>query len=120
VTVGQVFNGSDSIPLAELQYSAAAKGFVLLYEEARGAGCKTDLNTAVPLKSKYTFTMSLSNNVLTVSINGESVYTHRPSTSILKKDFYFKYGNYDQTTTAGLPTTIPYTGVENYSVSVVH
>jgi hypothetical protein len=120
VTVGQVFNGTDSIPLAELQYSTKVQGFVLLYEEAKGKGSTTPLKTGIPLKSKYTFTMSLTNNVLTILINGESVHTHRPSTSILENDFYFKYGNYDQTTTAGHPTTIPYTEVENYSVSVVH
>ena len=120
VTVGQVFNDTDSIPLAELQYSTKVQGFVLLYEEAKGAGSTMELNTAVPLKSKYTFTMSLTNDVLTVLINGASVYTHRPSKSILKNDFYFKYGNYDQTTTAGSPTPIPYTEVENYIVSVVH
>jgi hypothetical protein len=78
------------------------------------------LKTGIPLKSQYTFTMSLTNNVLEVLINGESVYTHSPSTSILENDFYFKYGNYDQTTTPGAPTTMPYTEVENYSVSVVH
>ena len=44
VTVGQVFNNNNSIPLCELMYSAMPQpdavvgGFVLLYQEAKGEG----------------------------------------------------------------------------------
>ena len=101
-------------------YSASVGGFVLLYEEAKGGGTVTDLNTPVALNTPYSFELSLSNGVLTVSINGNQVYSHAPSASILANQFYFKCGNYDQTTTAGEVTTTPYTIVEIYSLNVVH
>jgi hypothetical protein len=120
VTVGQVFNSNDSIPLCELTYSASVGGFVLLYEEAKGAGTTVDLQTPVALNTPYSFQLSLTNGVLAVSINGIQVYSHTPSSSILSKKFYFKCGNYDQTTSSGAVTTTPYTIVENYSINVVH
>jgi hypothetical protein len=121
VTVGQVFNGTDSITLCELQYSNAAKGFKLFYEEAKGeGGSPIDLKTPVALDSKYTFTLALTKDELTVTINGKQVYSHTPSANILKKKFYFKFGAYDQTATAGTVSTTPYTEVESYSASVVH
>jgi hypothetical protein len=120
VTVGQVYNSNDSIPLCELMYSGSVGGFVLHYEEAKGAGTDVDLQTPVALNTPYSFQLSLTNDVLTVSINGTQVYSHTPSSSILSKEFYFKCGNYDQSTSAGAVTTTPYTIVENYSINVVH
>ena len=95
-------------------------GFVLLYEEAKGGGTVADLKTLVALNIPYSFQLSLTNGVLTVSINGTQVYSHTPSSSIIANEFYFKCGNYDQTTTAGDVTTTPYTIVEIYSIKVVH
>jgi Alginate lyase len=120
VTVGQVFNSNESIPLCELQYSASAGGFVLLYEEAKGKAESIDLRTPVTLNTPYSFQLSLSNGLLTVSINGKQVYSRTPSAAYLAKKFYFKCGNYDQTATAGEVTTTPYTIVENYCIHVVH
>jgi hypothetical protein len=121
VTVGQVFNSNDSIPLCELMYSASVGGFVLLYEEAQGGGAApTDLKTPVALNTRYSFQLSLTDGVLTVSINGKQVFSHTPSATILANKFYFKCGNYDQTTIAGAVTTTPYTIVENYCINVVH
>ena len=118
VTVAQVFNGGGSITLAELQYSSG--GFTLFYEEARGQGGSTGLGNAVPLNTPYTFTMSLTKNVLTVSINGKQVYSHTPSGGTLSSRFYFKVGNYDQTTSRGAASTTPQSIVEVYSAEVVH
>jgi Alginate lyase len=120
-TVAQIFNGSDSIPLCELQYSNGAHGFEMFYEEAKGqGGSPTDLETPVALNEKYTFTLSLTKGVLTATINGQQVYTHTPTSATLAKRFYFKFGNYDQTTSSGGASTTPYTIVEVYSVDVVH
>ncbi|HEX3776139.1 MAG TPA: polysaccharide lyase family 7 protein [Polyangiaceae bacterium] len=119
-TVGQLFNGTDSIPLVELQYSSSAGGFKMLYEEAKGGGTTTNLNTAVALNTKYSYTLALNQGVVTVSINGKVVHTQTPSASALSKKFYFKVGNYDQTASMGAISTDPYTVVEVYSVSVVH
>ena len=94
-TVAQVFNSDDSIPLCELEYSNSLGGFELLYEEASGAGTYVDLKTPVALGSQYAYTLSLSNGVLAVSINGNDVYAHTPSATIMAKTFYFKCGNYD-------------------------
>ena len=120
VTVGQLFNGTDSIPLIEMQYSVGKGGFELLYEEAKGGGSETDLKTPVALNTQYTFSLALSKGVATVSVNGTQVYTHTPSAGTLAKSFYFKFGNYDQTAMAGAISTTPYTVVEAYSVAVVH
>jgi hypothetical protein len=120
VTVGQVFNGTDSIPLCELSYSTSLGGFTMLYEEAKGAGTKTDLKTPVALGTRYNFTLALSGGVLTVSINGKQVHSQMPSAAVLAKAYYFKFGDYDQTASAGAVSTTPYTVVETYSVAVVH
>jgi hypothetical protein len=118
VTIAQVFNGPSSITLAELQYSSG--GFTLFYEEARGQGGSTGLGNAVPLNTPYTFTMSLTKNILTVSINGKSVFTRTPSAGTLGSKFYFKVGNYDQTTSKGAISTTARSTVEVYSAAVVH
>ena len=120
VTVGQLFNGTDSIPLCELQYSTSKGGFELLYEEAKGQGSETDLKTPLALNAKYSFTLALTKGVVTLTINGTTVYTHTPSAATLAKQFYFKFGNYDQTASAGPISTTPYTVLEAYSVAVVH
>ena len=119
VAVAQVFNSDDSIPLCELQYTSGHK-FSLFYEEAKGGGSSTDLKTPVALDTRYTFSLALSAGVLSVTINGKQVYTHTPSAGILSNKFYFKFGNYDQSTSAGTPSKTPYSIVEAYKVDVVH
>jgi hypothetical protein len=121
VAVGQLFNGTDSIPLIELMYSTSKKGFLAFYEEAKSQGVTTDVQTPVALNTKYTFILSLTKGVATVTINGKVVFTKTPSAGILAKSFYFKFGNYDQGTSYS--TTVsktPYTVVEAYTADVVH
>jgi hypothetical protein len=120
VTVGQVFNGTDSIPLCELEYSTSLGGFKLLYEEAKGGGMTTNLETPVALNERYEFELALNDGKLFVSINGKQVYTRTPSPAIAAKRFYFKFGNYDQTAKSGPISSEPYTLVEVYTVKVVH
>jgi hypothetical protein len=72
------------------------------------------------LSKQYTFSLALTQGVVTVTINGKSVYTHNPTAATLAKSFYFKVGDYDQTAAAGAISTTPYTIVEAYSVAVVH
>lgn len=119
IAVGQLFNGTDSIPLAELQYTTGRK-FTLFYEEAKSAGSTTDLKTSVALNTKYTFQLAMIDGKLSVSINGTQVYTRTPSSGILDNRFYFKVGNYDQSTSRGTPTTVEYSVVEAYKVDIVH
>lgn len=119
VAVGQLFNGTDSIPLCELQYTSQQR-FSLLYEEAKGAGSSTDLNAPVALDERYTFTLAMVDGEISVSINGKELYSHTPSPAILANQFYFKFGNYDQSSMAGTPTTTPYSIIEAYQVEIVH
>ncbi|MET0793336.1 MAG: polysaccharide lyase family 7 protein [Polyangiaceae bacterium] len=120
VSVGQLFNGSDSIPLMELEYSTSKGGFQLLYEEAKGTGSLVDLETPVALNARYTFSLSLIDGVASVSIDGKNVYTKAPSAAVLSKSFYFKFGAYDQTSSSGVASATPYTLVEVYGVDVLH
>jgi hypothetical protein len=118
VTIAQVFNRRDGITLAELQYSSS--GFTVFYEESRGNGGTSSLGNGTALDTPYTFTMSLSKNVLTIAISGKQVYSRTPSLGILTSSFYFKVGNYDQGTTAGAAGTTAHSIVEDYSIAVAH
>lgn len=120
VTLAQVFNGTEGITLGELQWAGGSKGFKLFYEEARGQGYTVDLKTPITLGKTYTFIMALSQNKLSITVNGKVVYTHTPSASTLKNKFFFKFGAYDQTATAGALSSAVYTQVENYAATVVH
>ena len=118
VTVAQVFDGGGGNTLCELQFNG--KGFSLFYEESKGSGSSVGLNAPVALNTKYSFTLSLSNGVLAVTINGKQVYTHTPGAGTRASTFYFKVGNYDQGTSAGPASTTAHSIVENYTVEVVH
>jgi hypothetical protein len=120
VTIGQLFIQNDSIPLCELEYSSGRGGFQILYEEASNSGQTINLNTPIALNTKYTYTLAMTNGVFTINVNGRVVYTRTPSAATLGKQFYFKVGNYDQSTTAGAISTTPRSVVEVYGVDVVH
>jgi hypothetical protein len=120
VTVAQVFNATDGIPLCELEYSTSRGGFELLYEEGKGAGTMIDLGAPVPLNSRYTFVLALSSGVLTARIDGKQVLARTPRSATAAKTFYFKVGAYDQTASAGAVSATPYTVVETYGVKIVH
>ena len=118
VSLGQVYNSTDEIPLCEFEYYADVNGFKILYEEAKGAGSSINLNIPCALNAKYAFSLSLSGGILGVSINGNQVYSKMPGFSA--KQFYFKCGCYDQTAIAGAPSTALYTSVKVYSLTVQH
>lgn len=119
IAVAQLFNSTDSIPLGELQYTTGNK-FMLFYEEAKSAGTTYNMNTTVALDTRYTFSLAMVDGQLIVSINGKQVFTKTPSAGIRDNNFYFKVGNYDQSTSRGTPNTTPYSIVEVYKVDVVH
>jgi hypothetical protein len=122
VTIGQIFQDGEGT-LAELEYSGSGH-LKLFYEENKGSsGSMQDLGISVALGTKFTYQMALSSKKLTIQINGKQVYSKTPSASVQSRNFYFKYGTYDQTATAissGSPTTSVYTQAEFYSVSVTH
>jgi hypothetical protein len=119
IAVAQLFNSTDSIPLCELQYTTGNK-LMLLYEEAKGAATMYNMNTTVALDTRYSFSLAMVDGQLIVGINGKQVFTKTPSAGIRDNDFYFKVGNYDQSTSRGTPDTTPYSIVEVYKVDVVH
>ena len=123
-TIGQIFNNDNSIPLVELEYEAepnsAGGNFTVLYEECKGHGTYTKSSMKIALRSQFTYALSLSHGVATVSINGVQIFSHKPSTSLKGKNFYFKCGDYDQTATQGPVITVPYTIVELYNVTLLH
>ena len=119
ITIGQIFNASNSITLAELQYDSGK--FKLFYEEAKGKGQGPyDLGVSAGLNQRYTYKMSLSNGKVEISLNGNKVWSRTPSSGTLKDKFYFKCGNYDQSSTGGSVSKTVRSEVENYSISVVH
>lgn len=120
ITIGQILNGTDSFPLAEFEWSSGKGGFQLFYEEAKGGGDTIDLKTPWPQNQRYSFTLELSNDKLTVTANGKQVYSRTPGANMLTKKFYFKAGNYDQNTSSGPASTTPHSIVEIYKVDVVH
>jgi hypothetical protein len=91
VTVAQVFDSGGGNTLCELQYNGS--GFSVFYEESKGSGSLTPLNTSLALNTSYTFVLSLSSGVLTVTIDGKQLYSHMPSSGTLASTFYFKVGN---------------------------
>ena len=114
-TIAQVFDSTGGFPLCEFEYSNSLGGFEILYEEAKGAGSYIDLGVPMALNTTYTFSLSLSNDVLTIMVNGTQVYTYTIGAAVQGDLFYFKCGDYDQTAASGTLTTVPYTIVEDYA-----
>jgi len=121
-TIAQVFNDTESITLAELQYSSdGGGGLKLFYEEAKGKGdIPLDLGVQLPLGQWYTFVLSFSDDLLTVSVDGTQLYARLPSAPMLADDFYFKVGDYDQKAVAGPVSTEVSSRIENYAIDVAH
>lgn len=94
ITIGQVFNDDDSIPLAELEYTGGKFG--VLYEEAKGGGKMTTLNGSVSIGQQYSYTLSLTKGVLKITTSTGGSFTKTPSSKVSGNKFYFKVGNYDQ------------------------
>jgi len=120
--VAQVFNSTDSIPLCELFFTkndnSAGGNLQLLYEEAKGAGKNIYLSKHVVIGQKVGYKLQLINGKLVVTISGAQVYSKTPSYS--GKKFYFKAGNYDQSSSSGTASTTPYSIVEYYALSISH
>jgi hypothetical protein len=113
VVFGQIHFASavSSKPLIELFYGA--KGDINAgVEQSLGGGNEklTSLGT-VPVGTRFTYVIDLSNNVLTVTINGKATKIPNPFASNLT--YYFKAGAYGQGTAPG-------DNVSFYGINVVH
>jgi len=124
VTIGQVFQAPNapSKPLLELQYEASGQLVLLLEktnEGSAGGGAKFyDVGT-VAKGQKFQYAISLSNDEIAISINSQTSTFALPPSFVGEK-FYFKWGDYDQTATAGPESTATGTVVKFYANQVTH
>jgi hypothetical protein len=125
VTIAQIFQApsAPSKPLLELQYHKGGK--VVAFMEPTNAGTTSgespkfaDVGTTQQ-GSKFQYQVGLSNDEITVKI-GTQVSNFALPPTFRGESFYFKWGAYDQTATAGAPGTTPGTLVKFYDVQVVH
>jgi hypothetical protein len=118
-TVGQVFDANTSKPLGELQFNGNGSMGLYLESSSSGGSGNTYSLGSQSIGKQYTYSLSLTGSTLTVTVNGaKSTYT--ADKSFNGAQFYFKCGNYDQTATAGTPSTKPYTVVKVYALNIQH
>ncbi len=124
VTIGQIFQApsAPSKPLLELQYEAGGH-LVLLLEKTRegskGGGANFYDVGSVADGAPFEYAISLSSNVIEISIDGKSSTFALPPT-FHGEQFYFKWGDYDQTAKAGKLSTATGTIVKFYQHAVSH
>jgi Alginate lyase len=119
VAVGQIHLGSggSSKPLLELFYYA--DGDVKMYIEQSPAG-DNELPYSVgkiPLGTKWSYTIGLSGNTISLIFNGGKAKTWQMSSTFKGYGMYFKAGDYDQST--GNSSTVG-AKVEFYALNFSH
>jgi hypothetical protein len=121
VCVGQIHLGtgtpSSTKPLLELFYFAT--GEISLYIEQDPAGGNEVAHTAgnVPLGTKWSYVIGLSNDKITLVINGGATQNFTMSPTFNQENMYFKAGDYDQST--GSSTTVG-AKVQFYALTFFH
>lgn len=95
--IGQVFASEASKPLAEMYYSTKGDIVVGVKSSPDDDQVVTKLGN-VPVGTYFTYVMSYSNNVLSISINGKK--TTLSTFDWDSPNCYFKSGNYNQAKTA--------------------
>lgn len=118
--LAQVYQASGPRkPLCLLEYLAG--GQLLLYVEKSPQGGSTTRHPVgqVDPGSKFNFVLSVSDNELNVNINGSNTTVSIPL-SFSISTYYFKAGNYDQTSVAGLPQEEAATIVKYYKLNIKH
>lgn len=91
--IGQVFASDASKPLAEMYYSQTGEITVGVKPNATSNQVIAALGN-VPVGQKFTYVMSYSDNVLSISINGDKTILDTFEWDSPK--CYFKSGNYNQ------------------------
>ncbi len=119
-TIGQIFQGTGpSKPLCELQVTSKGVVKLLLEDTNQGGSSTSPQITTVSLGSKFDYEMQLSGTTITITVNNVAKTFNLPS-SFIGESFYFKAGDYDQTATAGTPSSSPSTIVQFYALSIQH
>lgn len=121
VTIGQIFQAPNapSKPLLELQYQAGGHVQMLLESTNQGGDANTYDAGHVADKAKFDYSLSLTDNQIQIVVDGQTSSYAMPS-SFDGETFYFKWGDYDQTATAGTPTATAGTIVKFYAHAVTH
>jgi hypothetical protein len=120
VSIGQVHIGtggtpSSTKPLLEIFYYSSGQINLLLETSPSGGGPETAVTT-VPIGTKFSYTVKIVGNALTLIVNGVT-HTYTINSSYNSERFYFKAGDYLQTT--GSSSTIG-AHVAFYALNVVH
>lgn len=109
--IGQVFASAASKPLAEMYYSQ--QGLIVVGVKPNPTGDQIDTEVGnVPVGTEFNYEMSYSNDVLSVTINGQETILDTYEWNSPK--CYFKAGNYNQGKSADSSE------VQIISVSVTH
>ncbi len=118
-TLAQIFDASRGKPLTELEFGS---GKLLLLVETTPKGGSSVLYPLafVPLGQRYSLKLGLSRGKLWAQVSGQAPLELSLASSFLQDKFYFKLGNYDQTSRAG-PLGPPETVVKVfYSTLTIH
>lgn len=130
IAVGQVFCEvcpAGSHALSEIFYGADGT-ISIFYAEAKGAGTTTKTSVKIPVGTTFGYRYQLNGGTLKVFIqqgSGTAAYTEVFSRKLAgghssTNKFYFKFGNYDQSTSAGTLTTTAHSSVNFFSAQVEH
>jgi hypothetical protein len=120
VSIGQIHIGTggspaSTKPLLELFYYSTGQINLLLETSPAGGGPETGITT-VPLGTKFSYSIQLSGSSLTITVAGVTK-TYTISSSYSAERFYFKAGDYLQTT--GSSGTVG-AHVAFYALNVTH
>ena len=120
-TLAQVFDASADKPLAELEFRATRwtnqfQLCLMVKHSPQGKHSTFYVLGPAHLRERYTITLSLHHESLVVSL-GSHQEAFPIEASFKKDQFYFKVGNYDQTTSKGTPGVL-YTQVKVYSLTL--
>jgi hypothetical protein len=119
VAVGQIHLGSggSTKPLLELFYYANGNIEMAIEQTPAGGNEVPHLAGNVPLGTKWSYTIGLSGNTISLVINGGATQTWPMSSTFNGYGMYFKAGDYDQST--GSSSTVGAT-VGFYALTISH
>jgi hypothetical protein len=125
LAVGQVFCETRAHTMSEIFYStnlnSRGGNITILYSEARGASQMHPTPVQIPLHREFQYEYRLNNGHLEVFINGVRIFSRTPTQSLFQNEgFYFKFGNYDQSSNRGNLTTSEYSTVNFFTAKVNH
>lgn len=118
--IGQIYQATGPHkPLCELVYYEDGHLELLLNQTpAGGKGIRTRVGQ-VETGQQFKYLLALSDKTLTINLNGSNTILNLPE-AFAGRRFYFKAGNYDQTSRAGEPGRTPWSLVNFYQLNIRH